>query len=251
MLLRQYVSSTSDTSEVDNMALIKAMGYGLRGLKHENSQITDPRINVSSLLLDYEREEEATVRNFVRSTLKEGQTEANLDAALGGWHWEHMDPESTDPMSAVQHFSETSLEDTLLLRPVGSKDWTRRNALMDVYIEQANGHEGKDHVDILRGGIYPYENRFMDTETFTQVKWDIIGEWIRAVNDNQESFITELFAEEASKELGWGSLTSEALKKRIAPMPPKEIIQLAEFGKLFTNPETVYELRPMLVTVRR
>lgn len=251
MLLRHDVARTSETSEVDNMALIRAMGYGLRGLKHKDSEIVDPRVNTSSLLLDYEREDEATVRNFVRSTLKDGQAEANLDAILGGWKWSHIDPESTDPMSAVQYFSETELEDTILLRPVGNKDWTRRNDLMDVYVEQVNGHEGIDHVDILRGGIYPYENRFMDTETFTQVKWDTIGEWVRAVNNDQGSEFIELFAEEAAKDLGWGALTSEALKKRIAPMPPQEIIQLAEFGKLFTNPETVYDLRPMIVTVRR
>lgn len=232
------------------MTLIKAMGYGLRGLKSNGSKLTDPRINTSSILLDHENEEAATVRNYVRSLMKEGQTEDDLENILRGWHWNHIDPDSTDPMSAVQYFYETSLEDTILLRPVGNKDWTRRNDLMDVYVEQATGFEGEDHVEMLRG-IYPYENRFMDIETFEQVKWDTIGEWIRSVNDGQDSSFTELFAEQAAEELGWGPLTSEALKKRIAPMPPKEIIQLAEFGKLFTNPETVYELRPMIVTARR
>lgn len=242
---------TSETNEVGIMGLIRAMGYGLQGLEHKGSRIVDPRINTSSVLLDHEREEEATVRHFVRSTLKEGLTEADLESALSGWKWGHIDPDSTDPMSATQYFYETSLEDTLLLRPVGNDSWTRRNDLMDVYIEQANGHEAEDHVDLLRGGMYPYENLFMDVETFEQVDWNIIGEWVRCVNSGAESFLTEMFAEEASKDLGWGALTSEALQKRIAPMPPKEIIQLAEFGKLFTNPETVYELRPMLVTVRR
>jgi len=233
------------------MGLIKAMGYGLRGLElNKSSEIVDSRINTESLLLDYDREDDATVRNFVRSTLKQGQSESDLDAILKGWHWGHVDPESTDPFEAVQHFPESPVEDTLILRPVGEEGWTRRNSLMDVYIDQANGHEGEDHVSLLRGGIYPYENRFMDTETFTQVNWDIIGEWIRSVNNDDSSF-TEMFAQEAAKELGWGNLTNEDLKKRIVPMPPPEIIQLAEFGKLFTNPETVYELRPMIVTVRR
>jgi hypothetical protein len=93
-------------------------------------------------------------------------------------------------------------------------------------------------------------NHYMDTETFERVKWDIIGEWIRAVNDNSTEWI-EFFASEVCKELGLGDIGSEALKKRIAPMPPKEIIDLAKFGSLFTDPNTVFELRPMLATYVR
>ena len=231
------------------MTLHKMMGYGLVDVQlNERDKITDPRINASSILLDYEREEEATVRNYVSSTL---ESDERLEAVLQGWHWGHMDPESTDPFDAVNLLSETSVPNTLILRSVGDRDWHRRGSLLDSYVEQEHNAKEQDHVSFLRGGIHPYSNRFMDVTTHEVVDWYAIGDWVRAVNDNKPSERLEMAAFYALEKLGWGDIGHEALKKRIAPMPPQEIIDLAKFGKLFTTPETVFELRPMIATFWR
>jgi hypothetical protein len=100
------------------MTLYKAMGYGLAGLQcDDDGNLIDPRINTSSILLDWDREDEATVRNYVHSTL---ENKADLDTVLKGWLWGHVDPDSTDPFDAVENFSDTDLEGALLLRPVGT-----------------------------------------------------------------------------------------------------------------------------------
>lgn len=231
------------------MMIHKMMGYGLTDVQlTERGRIDDPRINSSSILLDYEREDEATVRNFVSSTL---ESDDNLETVLKGWNWGHMDPESTDPFDAVVHAYETSIPNTLILRPVGDCDWHRKGSLLDSYGEQEHNPKEQDNVRSLRGGIYPYANRFMDVTTNEVVDWYAIGDWIRAVNSDDGSARLEMKAFEALTKLGWGDIGHEALKKRIAPMPPEEIIELAEFGKLFTTPETVYELRPLIATFWR
>lgn len=230
------------------MSIYKIMGYGLTGLQlDDRDNIIDPRINTSSILLDWDREEEATVRNYVRSIVK---SEDDLEPVLKGMYWSHMDPESTDPFDSVETFGETDLEGSIMLRPVGNTDWTRSGSLLDGLTEASYGNYGEDRIVNLRSGIYPYHVHFMDTETFERVKWDTIADWIRAVNDNSTDWI-EYHASEALEKLGWGTIGSEGLKQRIAPMPPEEIIKLATFGNLFTDPKTVFELRPMLATYWR
>lgn len=241
-------SNRTTTNEADGMTLYKAMGYGLTGLQlDDRGRVIDDRINTSSILLDGDREDEATVRNYVRHGL---DSDENLEAILKGWHWGHMDPESIDPFEAVEDFSETSLEGALLLRPVGFRDWNRHGSLLDTYDEHSHGNVmEQDRLVTLSGGIYPYSNTFMDTETCEQVGWDVIGNWVFARNSGHNT--VEHHASKALELLGWGDIGHEGLNRRIAPMPPKEIIELAAFGKLFTDPKTVFELRPMFATFWR
>lgn len=228
--------------------LYKMMGYGLTDIQTDDrGRITDPRINPASILLDYDREEEATVRNYVASTLDDKES---LERVLGGWSYGHLDPESTDPFECVDHLNETGLEGTLIMRPVGYTDWSRRGNLLDSYIDHANGYSG-DHLEMLSGGIHPYANNFMDTSTFQKLDWYTIGDWIRAVNGKKETNELERIAYKTATDLGFGDIGHEALLKRIAPMPPESIINLAEFGQLFTTPDVVFSLRPMIVTFGR
>lgn len=225
----------------------KMMGYGLVDVAlDDREKIIDPRINTSSILLDWDREHEATVREFVRSTLDD---ESSLDRVLSGWHYSHLNPDATTPFDCVQHLSDTDIPQTLMLRPVDDSDWYRSNNLLDA-IEEGHVHGRMyDRVETLRGGIYPYGNRYVDLETFEPVKWDHIGDWVRAINTPEpDQRKVESAASDAARYLGLDHLDAAGLLARIVPCPPESVIELAAFGELFTKPEYVYQLRPMLAT---
>lgn len=228
-------------------SLHKMLGYGLTDVVlDDKDKIADPRVNAESLLLDWDREHEATVREFVRSTLSEGK---DLDLVLSGWNYGHMNPESTAPFDCVQLMSETTIPQTLVLRPIEYDDWYRRNSIIDSIEEAHDRGRSEDRVSLLSGGIYPFGNSYVDLQTFEKVDWYAIGDWVRAVNTPDTSIDRLMTTSSyAAEKLGIEDLGPDALRERIVPCPPEAILNLAAFGELFTKPEYVYQLRPMLVT---
>lgn len=227
----------------------KMLGYGVTGLEvDDRGRIADPRVNTDSILLDGEREGEATVLAYVSHIVGPG---GDVERALRGWQWETVNPNSLDPFEAVEDFHETGLRGTLLLRPVGYSDLCRRNDLIDG-VQERLAHPGPraDRLDVLGEGFYPYGNLYMDALTGVQLRWDDIADWVRAKNGWQ-GMDPDREALLLCRHHWWEPMTSDALRERVVPMPPSEIFDLARFGELFADESLLLALRPMLATFWR
>lgn len=108
-----------------------------------------------------------------------------------------------------------------------------------------------NHVEVLRHPPFPFNGFYMDSQTGDRLN-DRVMWWIRA-RSNYEAMPKARRAEHLA---GLDILAAECTPyanheeacARVIPQVPEEIRDLAEFGKVFTDPATWLTLRPMLYT---
>lgn len=244
----------------------KVLGYALTGITYgpdlENpgrERINDPRINPTSPLLfwaeleeqdeDFEVPDLAGYARWLESRQAPGdRSEARLirDAVDKRRH--------CSPLTqAAVHDEESTFGDTLvLIPPTMLHRWYRSGDSIDWW-ESSLLPDGKGdcaRLEFLPTGPSPYAGRFMDIDgtelnaEAARLKWlareglpgdelDHIASWIRCVDPAEHSQVYFSGADALA---------------RIVPYVPTGIRNLAEYGQLFTDPETWKSLRPVLYT---
>lgn len=221
----------------------KVIGYGLTDVKTRGYKIADGRINRKSMLLSDEESrfdaldyfEWVKKKNEIRKD-NEDYVSLNLD---GMW----LSPaEAQQEYSKVRNYhlchwgSEYMMKNVLCLIPLSEhKNWFRFDDIMD-YIES----DGENQVKILKNGIYPYEG-LMDARNGQLLKSSELNMW-RFMHRNKGDYTLEL--DIISQQLGFADY-AEA-NANIVPNVPAPIRDLVEYSRLFTNPDTIYQLRPMI-----
>jgi len=228
----------------------KKLGYGLTDIQTKEGagwQITDERVNLDAAPFKSGKEcpsiEE--YREWLEAQRKEGDIEVDLELSF------LREPEPGGPKHsldyAVTHEGEYGLPNVLLITPpTYERTWSRMDNAIDYIEETYLRKDVKDpcenRADVLRHGIYPFIG-YMDRRTGEKVD-DRIFNWIRATNtstplpEGELDLVAEACGFESSKD-AW---------ENVAPIIPNDIKNLANFLDLFTSPDVLLQLRPILYT---
>lgn len=233
----------------------KVMGYGLTDVKTRKYKIADGRINTKSPLLDWDsdvkpsdyidwlekqnpNEEDFGHFNIDRWYIKETREE--------GYNW-HDKTGVFEPAGLVHHGTEYMEKNVLLIRPLFCKDWRRYDDPID-YVEETFRADGEGQANWYReipGGIFPYSGIFMNAKTGDTLKSGI-DLWRYLTWDSFKKLLTEEQLDKVCQEFGFTDAADARLN--CVPAVPECVKDLAEWGKLFKDPDTWKQLRPMIYT---
>jgi hypothetical protein len=237
------------------------MGYGLTDVVSEDYRITDPRINVDSILLD--RSEGTSVPQPYVEWLAERYPAFdpesnkpnldNLDAVMERQLLEKSGAE--DALRVVTWEGEYGLPNVLVVRPAGETDWHRYNNPIDCQEEAIRGKFMDYRVERTVGNIYPYEGIYMDARTGEQIvgkQADLVRAWRRLINAPLKEGVSEaeraIALDKVASRLGFDVKDHAEAEQCIVPLVPDVIRRVCEWGELFTSPDVWRQLRPVLYT---
>lgn len=259
----------------------KVMGYGLTDLKVENLRIVDERINPEGILgEDGDRwESEDWDRSKYLEYLEQlafhprERSDANMKLIDQGekpvlWEWEFgeeanyeagllEDNPSWQPMDSVVHQVEYGMPNVLVLvPPCETKEWRRYDDPID-YVEETQVYQQDKRVVTFKRGLYPWDYLSMDSrsgrvfrgkEHQKLMSFKHLFETIRIARDAEDQAdIDEKFRQllqGLAQELGFAS--TEECRRFVAPSVPNSVQYLCQFGRIFRDWNTVFQLRPML-----
>lgn len=224
----------------------KVLGYGLTDVVCESYRISDPRINpeskfVNDDLWDLEVED---YRDWLKEKSEGGRDDlGNMDYWIMKERLEDSRGRKYSMSDSFVHQAEYGLDNVILLSPVTHTDWRRFDDSID-YVEETymreRGETQIDRVNVLPHGIYPYSSIYMDCRTGERLKDPHETLWRRRFFHEG---ITDSDRDGIAKVLGFENF--EEANKVIAPIVPREIRDLAEYGELFLDPMGWTQLRPL------
>lgn len=226
----------------------KFLGYGLSDVVAENLRIVDERINRDSRLLDFDwgwgAEALLEYNRYVKARNEEARARDDLGALnfLDGWF---LKDELKKPRrrrrsldQCVAYSPEYGLPNVLCFQPVSCRDWRRYDDIIDWMVEsylQADAQTNR--VDVFRHGIYPWSGSYMDARTGEPLPSEVMY-WVRTREAGESQEILRTLAEGAN-------FDPEA---DVQPSIPEPIRDLLTFAEVFSEPEVMFQLRPMLYT---
>ena len=222
------------------MAQFTMVGYGLSDLV-EN----DPRVNWKSILLDYDREGEVTIDNYLRFV--NGDEQIGLEAFVERWKEERPHIRVDELFDCVRFGGQNfGLPNVICIRPVAFKDWVRMDDIISDSYENVLGRAESNTVDILNRQPWPFVGEWTDLRTGNDVRnmdafeWTTLNiEWPRQKKARNMSKLNQ-----AACNIGFSS--HEDAVKNLVPKVPHQIRQIVKFGDLFTSGNVVNQLSPML-----
>lgn len=225
----------------------KTLGYGLSDVKTEEGagwRLADERINAECPALNFRSGPIEEYKEWLEEQREAGDIEIDLELSF------LREPEPGDPHfdldSAVIHNGEFGLPNVLcIVPPTYQRKWSRFDDTMD-WIEETylrgDGEMQKNRVDVLRHGVYPFID-YMDKRTGERLDHRIFN-WVRATNateplsEQELDLVAEACGFESNKD-AW---------ENVAPVIPRDIANIANFLEVFTSPDVLLQLRPMIYT---
>lgn len=232
----------------------KVLGYGLTNVgkgtfkkKGEKYQINDTRFSEQSIINgDYEdREDKYSNQGFLEFLEKKPKEKTMIDI-----HWLKESMKKKESTHSVQdcfvHQAEYGLPNVVVIVPyMEIEQWTRYDSMMDYcqecYIGKKKGCVNR--VDIIDEALYPWLGH-IDGRTGRDIK-DSLSFAVRRVINSKAPYETEPM-DQLSKTLGFDSF--DDLMKNMKPMVPEVVQWQCEYGNVFTDPNVVYQLQPMIYT---
>lgn len=220
----------------------KTIGYGLTDVQVEDCRITDPRINADSFLLRgyVEHDEDHLSYGQWLKQRMTGDDMDDLDLILDAQNLEAVG--AKDAYSTVTHKAEYALPEVLMVRPAGFPSWHRHDNIIDFEEEGIRRAEIESRVEPTLGGIHPWNGLHMDVRTGKKIEGTLVNAWRRVVNAGDEE--DKPLLDRLAQALGYAD-HAEA-ERFVAPFVPFEVRRICEWGGLFTSPDVVLQLRPML-----
>jgi hypothetical protein len=130
------------------------------------------------------------------------------------------------------------------------KDWRRYDDPID-YTEETQVFTQVNRVISLSRGLYPWDFSYMDSRTGVVLETEKRGQFIflrelRKVSqeDPEKSQEFSEVRRQLVEKLGFSS--EEECEKFTVPIVPESVQYFCEFGKIFTDPLTVFQLRPLI-----
>lgn len=223
----------------------KSLGYGLTDVEKD-----DPRINWGSFLLTGEGDRnDVGVYNGWLMMAKDRDDLSPLDA---WWLNDHAAEQRRVWMTdCIAYSPEYGLPNVLVLRPLACRDWSRYDDAIDYVV--ATHLEGPEQsgnrVEVLKHQIYPFSH-YVDAITGEQITGDVYSWWRLQGNlfPSSPSEVAQIEQSQDTAALRLGYDGNAEARERVVPKVPDEIRMIAEYADLFTDPDTVRALRPMLYT---
>lgn len=211
-------------------------GYTLTGLATDaDGNLADPRINFRSPLLTGT----ATLDEFLAQL-------TGMDAAMA----RDLELAPDEPArSVVHHGGPGGIPGVLVIRPVTCPSWHRIGDVLDRASVQASPPASE--LQMLTSALWPYSSEFMDADTGRLLDGPV-GTWAQAVTRSRAGLSPvddlDLAAKDALAGATTGFATFEEASRRVVAAVPSAVRTLITWGRLFTDPATVADLRPALYT---
>lgn len=232
----------------------KALGWGLLDVPED-----DPRIDWESPLIQRESGRYGRDRYYsYLEKLREGAdrwTDPIGEMALIR-ACEHEGLKLGQPCDRIHFDLEDRETSTFLVQPFSCPDWHRWDDTMDWVQDEMIDDRGLDpHTDLLYANPWPFDSTRMNRHTGERItnQDGTLMTWVRASQialppARRRPWKGDLLRalDMLAQEMGLKD-HAEAVDT-VVPNVPHEIRRLAEFGKVFVDPATVLELRPMLFT---
>ena len=209
----------------------KILGYGLTDVVTDKSgTIIDPRFTK-----DFLENEKLNLKDFISFAKARPDHE---DQMAGSFTKAVVkEPDSWRPHRSFIHQSEYGLPNVFIVTPAEeTKNWQRYDDMID-YIEEKSS---EPHVKVLNRTLYPYDS-WMNPKTGERTKdahsyWQVVN-FFKETND-LEQIDTYLKAQ--------GFTDLKNFEETVVPFVPHTIRLLCEWAKIFKDPKTALELRPMI-----
>lgn len=212
------------------MRVHKMLGWGLTDVQSVNGTITDPRINPDGPV----HNDTATVDEFTI------------------WFEDHY--ADAGPMSRLPNAAErSSLSDcfvfdpeyglpVLCIRLLSHPRWERYDDIID-WVDETYGREpknenGRPWVEVLPDNPYPYMGAYMDDRVGTRLGPAVLPLRWGLLNNPDE------VDDDLAVRCGFASHADAVA--HLAPCVPDEIRAMCEFTRVFHDPATILQLRPMI-----
>lgn len=240
--------------------LHKVIGYGLVDLAVEKNQygsetVIDPRLNLDSPLLYWDRFEEEdeefeipSVEDYAAWLKQRGDRDDRAEIALLRAHADG------DMIDCVVSEKEGGLGRVLVLTaPAWVHRWKRCDDSID-WAEMTLHPEGAESVPavtLLKHAPSPFQDRLMDSADGTELDSNA-GRFLHLAeaglpNSDLDELVSTIRPLRPNDDRPVFYSAAEA-RGRIVPAVPSDIRNLIEFGAIFTDPETWLQLRPILYT---
>lgn len=148
---------------------------------------------------------------------------------------------SSDIFNIMTYDPEFGDPSVVLFTPPFHPDWERYDDIID-YTE-AKGVP-LNNVQVLDTPIYPYV-RWMDLRNPKEHPDKVLVDAATTFKFNPK-FRDKINVEEIKKRFGFNSI--DDMLENIVPVVPEEIVELTRYLKVFKDPNTVYQLKPMIYT---
>lgn len=234
----------------------KVLGYGLSDVKTNSSgEINDPRINAKSPLVNWResksKKDLTSYLDFVAKKIDADPDDFDADFELFFLRAQIENPskEMPNPYDTVTHEGEGGMERVLMLTPIMElKEWQRSDDTIDYYEDHLNNPDvGSPSLKLIEGGIYPYSGAgYVNARTGEKVNWGGLDVLKFVKKEYEAGKIAKGEYQSFIENIGFESEAD--MDKNLCPKVPEPIKLLIEWGKLFTSPETIYQLRPYLYT---
>lgn len=218
----------------------KVIGYGLTDIKCKQNNIVDPRINPEGFLCaDWETKEEKWTLKKFREWLesKRSSLVSENDKFILNWACtnveQSIEKNRKDPYDYLIHGTEYLMPKVFCAYPVGHDDWHRSDNIID-YVEVKRS---ANSVKKLKNPIYPYID-FWDNRTGKMVDAGQACWFMRDINAKREPCIENI------EQMGF--MNKQECLAHLKPMVPLEIRYLLEYCEVFTKPEFVFQMEPIL-----
>lgn len=238
----------------------KVMGWGLTDVKTRKGHLADSRINSKSMAFDpYDEKFKAMdYLAWLKAKYDNALTGPTMDMWLipddegnpGGWS-NQAELDSIKKVLAYDLFhwgSEHLLSNVLCITPlVMHNQWHRFDDPMD-WVEETHFRDSDqlNRVDIIPGGIFPWQGLYMDARNGNPIKGVEADLWRIAHWSNPPEFEA---CHAVAKALEFDSV--EQAEEMIVPQVPQEIRELCEYTKIFKQADVWLQLKPMIYTFWR
>ena len=231
--------------------LFKKLGWGLTGLeRHENGTLADPRVNTDAL----GPRSQGVGSGYLEylKTLQDRQARESadwFDLMLNVSMVEEILKREKEVAWPVTWGGNGGIRDLILVQPVGFHHWTRYGDALDQAEENALYPDEYHRIVPMPYGVYPFEGLYMDSRDGRPLDTTAKRFMERLLEQRRKSGDGAEYGQLADKlAVLMGFDDPEEAEAHIAPAVPPDIRYVCDWLGLFTSPDVVLQLRPMLYT---
>lgn len=227
------------------------IGWALVDLKTEKGEIVDERLNPAARADLYQFFSDRSLLGY-HSYLKDPPTNEKFgvphaiksERAFIKTIIDH-DP-SFSLNEVVEHDGESGLPNILLFRGFQDVDWHRSDDIIDYCRPDRpiSSDPCRPQYQLLHGGIYPYTNKIIDTQTGWEYKWSEIDDLYRMLAPS-ETRRKKSRAVSESLAIDAGFKNATEARARLWNKAPDHIIAFIRYTELFVDDRVEWELRPI------
>ena len=219
------------------------MGYGLTDVQSEDYSINDPRFNEESVVF-YENEDNFSIDDYFEFLKKKAEEDKanNAHSTYFDIFMKDNAQRNYEIYNGYSYNGEYGLDNVIVFRPITMSSWERYDDPIDYVMETYSDKNNSqiNHVTVFDRPLYPFEN-YMNCHTGEKIK-DAHRYMFHLRNETKSDELIQW----ALNNLGFDDV--ETALNTIVPWVPESVTALLEYGKVFKDPDTWKQLRPMVYT---